>query len=41
MKSVKKFRDLMKEKKPGEVVKLTVRRVTETITLSVTLGKRG
>jgi serine protease Do len=41
VKSVKKFRDLMKDKKPGEVIKLTVRRVTETITLSVTLGKRG
>ncbi len=41
IKSVKKFRDLMKDKKPGEVVKLTVRRGVESLTLSVTLGKRG
>jgi serine protease Do len=41
VKTVKKFRDLMKDKKPGEVIKLTVRRITETVTLSVTLGKRG
>ncbi|HSQ55717.1 MAG TPA: S1C family serine protease [Gemmata sp.] len=41
VKTVKKFRDLIKDKKPGEVVKLTVRRSTEIIPFSVTLGKRG
>jgi serine protease Do len=41
VKSVKKFRDLMKDKKPGEVVKLTVRRGTEMLTLSITLGKKA
>ncbi len=41
VKSVKKFRELLKEKKPAEVVKLTVRRGVEILTLSVTLGKRG
>jgi serine protease Do len=40
VKTVKKFRDLVKDKKPGEIVKFTVRRGTETLTLSVTLGKR-
>ena len=41
VKSVKKFRDLMKDKKPAEVVKLTVRRGIETLTLSLTLGKKA
>ncbi|MCE9562999.1 MAG: S1C family serine protease [Planctomycetes bacterium] len=41
IKTVKKFRDLIKDKKPGDVVKLSVRRGTEILALSVTLGKRG
>jgi serine protease Do len=41
IKTVKKFRDLMRDKKPGEVVKLTVRRSAEILTLSITLGKKG
>ena len=41
VKTVKKFRELMRDKKAGEVAKLTVRRVTEILELSVTLGKRG
>jgi serine protease Do len=40
VKSVKQFRDLIKDKKPGDVVKLGVRRGTELLTLSVTLGRR-
>jgi serine protease Do len=41
IKTVKKFRELMKDKKPGEVLKLTVRRSVETLTLTVTLGKKA
>jgi serine protease Do len=41
VKSVKRFRELMKDKKPADTVKLTVRRGTTMHTLSVTLGKRG
>jgi serine protease Do len=41
VKSVKQFRDLLKDKKPGETVKLTVRRGVEILTLPVTLGKRA
>jgi len=41
IKSVKKFRDMIKDKKPGDTVKLAVRRGTEILALSVTLGKRG
>jgi serine protease Do len=41
VKTVKQFRELMVSKNPGDVVKITVRRVTETITFTVTLGKRG
>lgn len=41
IKSVKQFRDQMKDKKPGEVLKVTVRRGTETQNFSITLGKRG
>jgi serine protease Do len=33
-------RELMKKKKPGDKVKLTVRRKDETLTIEVTLGKR-
>lgn len=41
IKTVKRFRELIKDRKPGDVVKLAVRRGTETLALSVTLGKRG
>ncbi len=41
IKTVKKFRDLIKDKKPGDIVKLGVRRGTESLSVSVTLGKRG
>src|SRR5262249_23648550 len=41
VKSVKRFRELMATKKPGDVVKVTIRRGTEIKTLSVTLGKKG
>jgi len=41
IKTVKRFRELIKEKKPGDVIKLAVRRGTETLAMSVTLGKRG
>jgi serine protease Do len=41
VKSVKKFRELMATKKPGDVVRLTVRRGTEVTTIPVTLGKKG
>jgi S1-C subfamily serine protease len=38
---VKKLRELIKGKKPGDTVKLTVRRGTMTMTLSVTFGKKS
>jgi serine protease Do len=41
VKSVKQFRKLMEGAKPGEKVKLTVRRSTDVVTLTVTLGKRA
>jgi serine protease Do len=41
IKSVKQFRDILKDKKPAEVVKLTVRRGTKVFTVPVTLGRRG
>jgi serine protease Do len=41
VKSVKRFRELIKDRKAGEVVKVTLRRGTSIMTLSVTLGKRG
>jgi len=41
VKSVKKFRELLAKKKPGDEVKLTVRRGTEIFTFTVTLGRRG
>jgi serine protease Do len=42
VKTVKRLRELMKDKKPGDVVKMTVRRGTTIMVLSVTLGsKRG
>jgi len=41
VKSVKRFRELIKEKKPGEAVKLSVRRGVEILNISVTLGKRA
>jgi len=40
VKSVKQFRELIQKKKAGDVVKLTVRRGTAMMTLSVTLGKK-
>jgi serine protease Do len=40
VKSVKRFRELIKDKKPGDVVKLTVRRGTTMMVLSVTLGSK-
>ena len=41
VKSVKQFRKLMEGAKPGDKVKLTVRRGTDVVTLTVTLGKRA
>jgi len=41
VKSVKRFRELLRDKKPGDVVKLTVRRGVEIVTISVTLGKKA
>jgi len=41
IKTVKQFRDLIKERKAGEVVKFTVRRSAEILTLPLTLGKRA
>ena len=41
VKSVKRLRELIKEKKPGDTVKLTVRRGAMMMTLSVTFGKKG
>jgi S1-C subfamily serine protease len=40
IKTVKRFRELMKDKKAGEEIKLTVRRGKEKLVLSVTLGER-
>lgn len=40
VKSVKRFRELLAMKKPADVVKLTVRRGTSILPLSVTLGSR-
>jgi serine protease Do len=41
VKSVKRFRELIKDKKPGDVVKLKIRRGSAIMDLSVTLGKKG
>ena len=41
VKSVKKLRELIKQKKPGDSVKMTVRRGTMIMTLSVTFGKKS
>jgi serine protease Do len=41
VKSVKRLRDLIKQKKPGDTVKMTVRRGTMIMTLSVTFGKKS
>ncbi len=41
IKSVKRFREIMRDRKPGEVIKLGVRRGVEVLTLSITLGKRA
>lgn len=41
VKSVKQFRELLAKKKPGDVVKLTVRRGVEILTLSLTLEKKS
>jgi serine protease Do len=40
VKTVKRLRELLKDRKPGDVVKVTVRRGTMTMTLSVTLGSK-
>jgi S1-C subfamily serine protease len=39
IKTVKQFREAIKEHKPKDVVKFTVRRGTDFLTLSVTLGQ--
>jgi S1-C subfamily serine protease len=41
VKSVKQFREMMLKKKPGDAIKLTARRGTAIIVLSVTLGKKA
>jgi serine protease Do len=41
VKSVRQFRKLMETAKPGERVKITARRGTEILTVTVTLGKRA
>lgn len=41
IKSVKQFRDTIKERKAGDSVKFTVRRGIQVLTLPVTLGKRS
>lgn len=41
VKTVKKFRDILATKKPGDVVKLTIRRGTEIKVITVTLGKKA
>jgi len=41
VKTVKRLRELIKEKKPGDTVKFTVRRGTTMMTLSVTFGKKS
>ncbi len=41
VKSVKQFRKLMEGSKPGDKVKMTVRRGIEILTMTVTLGKRA
>jgi S1-C subfamily serine protease len=41
IKSVKQFREIIKDRKPGDVVRLTVRRANKSVALSVTLGKRA
>lgn len=40
VKTVEKLRELIKKQKPGDTVKMTVRRGTQLVTLSVTLGKK-
>jgi serine protease Do len=40
VKSVKRLRELLAKKKPGDVVKMTVRRGTTITTLEVTLGRK-
>jgi len=41
IKTVKRFREVMKDKKPGDVVKMTVRRGVEILSPSITLGKKA
>jgi serine protease Do len=41
IKTVKRFREIIKDRKPGDVVKVTVRRTTQILALSITLGKPG
>jgi serine protease Do len=40
IKTVKRFREVIKDHKPGEVVKFTIRRSTDVLTIPVTLGKK-
>ena len=40
VKSVKRFRELIADKKPGDVVKMTVRHGVEILSMSVTLSKK-
>jgi serine protease Do len=40
VKSVKKLRELMKEKKPGDTVKFTIRRGTTVMTVPLTFGSK-
>jgi serine protease Do len=41
IKTVKRFREIIKEKKPGDTIKMSVRRGVETLTPTITLGKRA
>jgi len=40
IKTVKRFREMIKDKKPGDMVKMTVRRGVEILTPTITLGKK-
>ena len=40
VKSIARYREIIQTKKPGDVVKLTIRRGTEILNLEVTLGKK-
>lgn len=40
IKSIERYREIIQTKKPGDVVRLTIRRGTEILNLEVTLGKK-